>query len=97
MARKKYFDENNEDQERGQQEQLQQQQYQKGKGQGGVKSFQNLHQQNIQGGLLLGGGTKNRNKSQDYRHSKNLDESYVSVTKQLASLGLTIREMPGDG
>lgn len=39
-----------------------------------------------------GGGTKTR-KSQE----KFSDDSFVEVKKQLASHGLTIREMPGDG
>ncbi|CAL8110515.1 unnamed protein product [Orchesella dallaii] len=41
-----------------------------------------------------GGGTKTR-KSQD--QAKYNDDSFVGVKKQLAALGLTIREMPGDG
>jgi hypothetical protein len=43
---------------------------------------------------FLGGGTKN-----EYRHSnaKNSDDSDGSVGKQLFNLGLSIREMPGDG
>ncbi|ODN02410.1 OTU domain-containing protein 3 [Orchesella cincta] len=41
-----------------------------------------------------GGGTKTR-KSQD--QSKYNDDSFLGVQKQLTALGLTIREMPGDG
>lgn len=41
-----------------------------------------------------GGGTKTR-KSQD--QLKYYDDSFLGVKKQLAAIGLTIREMPGDG
>lgn len=40
-----------------------------------------------------GGGTKTR-KSQE---QKLIDDSFLGVKKQLAAIGLTIREMPGDG
>jgi len=82
MARKKYIDENNEEPCKGQAKKQD------------LKTLQ-PHNQQPACGFLVGGGTKNR-KSHDY-HAKNFDDSYASVAKQLSNLGLTIREMPGDG
>lgn len=83
MARKKYLDENG-DETQGIERKCQSQHVQQG-----GKPFPNHH--------FMGGGTKN-----EYRHSnaKNSDESHdhdTLVGNQLLSLGLNIREMPGDG